>query len=144
VKNVLVRVKLRNEIIHGEALKEITQNCACALAQKPVTPPSHARVSLTFDSRGEELCVDVVYFEGIPHLHAEDRYSAFSECRQLQSRSMHVQIGTLRQMWLDTHGTPNRIRADPEYDNHTFRGFCQNIGSKLVIIAAEALRRQTS
>jgi hypothetical protein len=121
--------------MHSEAHKEITRNCACALTQKPVTP---LRVSLSSISRGEELCVGVVYFEGIAHLHAEDRYSAFSECRQLQSRSMPVQLETLEQMWLEKHGTLNRICADQEYENQIFREFCENIDSTLIIIATEA------
>jgi hypothetical protein len=38
----------------------------------------------------------MIYFEGIPHPHAEDKYSAFSACFKLRQRSMSTQIETLQ------------------------------------------------
>jgi hypothetical protein len=135
MRTCLIRANLWIEPLHSEALKDIIQNCVCTLARKPQLPP---RVSLRTVDKGEELCIDVIYFEGIPHLHAEDKYSAFSACLKLRERSMSTQIETLQGMWINKYGAPKRISADQEYDNSIFHDYCKTMGTALFIIAAEA------
>jgi hypothetical protein len=72
---MLIRAKLWNENEHAEALKDIIRNCRCSLVARPGNPP---RISTSSAERGEKICIDVVFFEGIPHLHVEDRFSAYS------------------------------------------------------------------
>jgi hypothetical protein len=78
------------------------------------------RVSLRTVDKGDEICIVVICFEAIPHLHAEDRYPAFSACFKLRERSMSTQIETLQGMWINKYGAPKRISADQEYYNSIF------------------------
>jgi hypothetical protein len=64
--NMLIRAKLWNENEHAEALKDIIRNCRCSLAARPGNPP---RISTSSAELREEICIEVVFFEGIPHLH---------------------------------------------------------------------------
>jgi hypothetical protein len=77
VKTCRVKAGLLEEGAHSEALKVILEDCACNLARKPKPYP---RVSLSSTNKGEELCIDIIFLEGLPHLHAEDKYTAFSAC----------------------------------------------------------------
>ena len=113
MKQCLIRAKLWDEESHSEALKTIIDECACSLAHKPRPPP---RVSLSSVEKGDDICIDIVYFEGIPHLHAEDKFSAFSACVRLKDRSMITQTDALETLWIERYGKPKRITADPEYD----------------------------
>jgi hypothetical protein len=135
MKSCLVKASLWDENTHDEALKAILKECACGLAK---APQLHPRVSLSSTKKGEELCIDVVYLEGIPHLHAEDKYTALSACSQLSSRQISDQIIVLSDIWISSHGAPKRITADSEYDKAAFRSFCASIGCQLFIIATEA------
>ena len=135
MKQCLIRAKLWDEESHSEALKTIIDECACSLAHKPRPPP---RVSLSSVEKGDEICIDIVYFEGIPHLHAEDKFSAFSACVRLKNRSMITQTEALETLWIERYGKPKRITADPEYDKPLFYEFCSKYGITLSIIATEA------
>jgi hypothetical protein len=135
MRTTLVKANLWDEGSHGTILKEIIENCPCVLARKPHPPP---RVSLTNVERGDELCIDTIYFLGVPHLHAEDKYSAFSQCVKLPDRSISTQIKMLNDLWIQPYGVPKKILADTEYDKPSFKHFCNSIGSMLVIIATEA------
>jgi hypothetical protein len=135
MKATLIKANLWDKESHGIILKEIIENCPCVLARKPHPPP---RVSLTSVERGDELCIDTVYFLGVPHLHAEDKYSAFSQCVKLPDRSISTQIKMLNDMWIQPYGVPKKILADTEYDKPSFKHFCNSIGSVLVTIATEA------
>jgi hypothetical protein len=79
-----------------------------------------------------------VFFEGIPHLHVEDRFSAYSQCCQLLDRSMNTQIRALKLLWIDKYPRPKRLTADPEYDTPAFQKFCENTKITLSIVATEA------
>jgi hypothetical protein len=86
-------------------------------------PDSHPRVSIRITQQGEEVCIDIFYLEGIPYLHAEDRYMAFSECSRLQNRLISEQVRTLSNIWIPPHGVPKRITPDSEYDKVEFSAF---------------------
>jgi Reverse transcriptase (RNA-dependent DNA polymerase) len=135
MKTCLVKAGLWEEQAHSEALKAILKDCACNLARKPKPYP---RVSLSSTHKGEELCIDIIYLEGVPHLHAEDKYTAFSACSKLANRLLSEQISTLSNIWITPHGAPKRITADSEYDKAEFRAFCDKIGCGLIITATEA------
>jgi hypothetical protein len=109
--------------------------CGCRQAKRP---QAHPRVSLSSAQKGHELCIDIIYFEGIPHLHAEDKFTALSACSRLASRKIHEQINTLSAIWMSPRGIPKRLTADSEYDKEEFRAFCDSIGCELIIIATEA------
>jgi Reverse transcriptase (RNA-dependent DNA polymerase) len=135
MKACIVKAGLWEEQAHSEALKAILEDCACNLAKNPKPYP---RVSLSSTHKGEELCIDIIYLEGVPHLHAEDKYTAFSACSKLANRLISEQIATLSNVWITPHGTPKRITADSEYDKAEFRAFCDGIDCDLVITATEA------
>jgi hypothetical protein len=107
----------------------------CSLAHRPRPPP---RVSLSSVEKGDEICIGIVHFEGIPHLHAEDKISAFSACVGLKDRSMATQTETLKALWIERFGTPKRITADSEYDKPLFYEFCSKYGIALSIVATVA------
>jgi hypothetical protein len=135
MKSLLTKAKLWNEDSHAEALTSIIKDCACQAALKPnLNPP----ISISATSKGEELCLDIVYFEGIPHLHLTDKFSKFSACQLLKNRSMESQVALLQELWLNRYAKPMRITADAEYDKQLFREFCARLEIKLVIIATEA------
>jgi hypothetical protein len=101
-------------------------------------PNSHPRVSIRSTQQGEEVCTDIIYLERIPYLHAEDRYTAFSECSRLQNRLILEQVRTLSNIWIPSHGVPKRITPDSEYDKAEYRAFCDSIVCELAIVATEA------
>jgi hypothetical protein len=135
MKACLIKAQLWDESVHEEALNTILQECQCNLAKKPQL---HPRVSLSTVQKGEELCMDVIYLEGIPHLHMEDKYTALSSCCRLENRQISTQVDTLSRIWIQPRGSPRRITADPEYDKLEFRAYCDSIGCELVIVATEA------
>jgi hypothetical protein len=135
MKKSLIRAKLWDEESHAEALKTIIDECVCSLAHRPRPPP---RVSLSSVEKGDEICIDIVYFEGIPHLHAEDKFSAFSACVRLKDRSIATQTQTLKALWIERYGNPKRITADSEYDKPLFYKFCSEYDIALSIVATEA------
>jgi transposase InsO family protein len=135
MKTCLIRAKLWDEETHAEALKTVINECACSMARRPLPPP---RVSLSSVEKGDEICIDIVYFEGIPHLHAEDKFSAFSACVRLKDRSMITQTAALNALWIERYGKPKKITADSEYDKPLFFEFCSKYGITLSIIATEA------
>jgi hypothetical protein len=135
MKACLVKAGLWSNETHEKALKSLLEECECSLAAKPRPRP---RVSLHNTEKGEELCIDIIYFDAVPYLHAEDRYSAFSACSRLTSRLITDQIGALTEIWILPHGAPKRIAADFEYDKAEFRAFCDKIGCDLVVVATEA------
>jgi hypothetical protein len=106
-----------------------------SLAHRPRPTP---RVSLFSVEKGDKICIDIVFFEGIPHLHAEDKISAFSACVRLKDRSMATQTETLKALWIERYGKPKRITADSEYDKPLFYEFCSKYGIALSIVATEA------
>jgi hypothetical protein len=61
MRNCLLRAKLWSEEEHSDALKEIIRECPCEKARKPSTPP---KVSLSTVTKGQELCMYVVYLMG--------------------------------------------------------------------------------
>jgi hypothetical protein len=135
MKTCLTKAGLWDESTHREDLESVLRESACNLAQKPRPPP---RVSLSTTERGAELCIDILYFEGIPHLHVEDKYTTFSAYSSLNDRSMFEQIRALSAKCMEPYANPKRIIADEEYDKKEFRAFCEKIGCKLVIITTEA------
>jgi hypothetical protein len=107
----------------------------CSLTHRPRPPP---RVSLSSVEKGGKICIDIVYFEGIPHLHAEHIFSAFSACVRLKDRSMATQTETLKALWIERYQKNKRIAADSEYDKPLFYEFCSKYRIALSIVATEA------
>jgi hypothetical protein len=135
MKACLVKAGLWSNETHEEALKSLLQECECSLAANPRPRP---RVSLHNSEKGEELCVDIIYLDAVPYLHAEDKYSAFSASSRLISRLITDQIRALMEIWILPHGAPKRITVDSEYEKVEFRAFCEKIGCNLVVVATEA------
>jgi hypothetical protein len=131
----LARAGLWKETMHSEALKRILNEFQCNMSKQPKPYP---RVSLSASSGGEELCIDIIYFEGFPQLHAEDKYSGFSAGSRLKSRAISDQIRTLSTMWTDIYKKPKRLIAAAEYDKSQFRAYYDSMDCELVIVETEA------
>ncbi len=106
-----------------QALAMATQKCTSC---KTTGRPSNAKkVSLDKLLRAfnDHVQVDFFFIQeigGDPILHARDKATGYSETTRLPSKDMDLASDAFRRMWVDSHGPPEFVSADPEFNNSTF------------------------
>ncbi len=74
-----------------------------------------------------DVAIDVVWFEGVPCLHAVCRCTGWSETTPLRSRQLSEQAAAFLRVQVYRHGAPARLYSDREYCKGAFREMCESI-----------------
>ena len=124
-----------------DGIDDILANCTCASAKIPKPVP---KVSLSnlIGAKQTKVELDIVYFDGVSHLHSVDCVSKYSEAVPLKNRSMEEVTKAFAISWIHRHGPPKYVQTDEEFDTKLFRNICASYDIELQVIAAEAHNQQ--
>lgn len=111
---------------------------ASTLCQLVKPPSSHVVVSSqsSHNQNQREFTIDVNYIQQHPFLHCVDRAMGWSKMDYLCNSSLKKQIGVFKRAQNYRHGAPFILKADGECDKRIAQDMCENIGSELLITAA--------
>ena len=120
---------------YKKSIEQLLLECPCKISREP---SPHPIVSTNIPERRKQTAVslDVVFFEGIPVMHAVDKCIGWSETSVLRNRSHQEQVSTFSKIWIHRHGIPKKIHADREYFRGKFADFCSENGIELLELAA--------
>ena len=118
-----------------ENIKSLLAECACATAREPLPHPV-ASISLPEKEAQVSLCLDDVYFEGIPCLHVMDKCTQWSETSVLRTRKLSFQAAEFIRIQIYRHGVPHKITGDNEFNKGDFLAMCNDFGIVFSSIAA--------
>ena len=116
---------------------EIVSSCKCQLAFPPTPNPVVGIVPPPNDAQ-THLSLDIISLSGLNFLHIIDHATRWSEISHISRKELSVQISALRRVQLHTHGVPQTIQADQEYNKSLFLEFCQEYGITLIPVAENA------
>ena len=118
-----------------ESIKSLIAECSCTTAQEPLPHPV-ASISLPEREPQVSVCLDDVYFEGVPCLHVMDKCTQWSEASVLRSRKLSIQAEVFIRIQILRHGVPQKITGDNEFSKGDFKAMCDEYGIIFNAVAA--------
>lgn len=117
---------------------EVVKNCAvCRLYKKPAPRPA---VGLPWaNDFNKVIGMDLHQLDSnLYYIHMVDQFTKFSSAAIIKNKKPETIINAILRYWISFFGCPEKFLSDngAEFNNETFRNFCENFGINPITTAA--------